>query len=460
MSSREKPHALLPATVRRMMCVLVVTACSDISSSERSIPTALVAASPVEITAIAGAPLVELPAVTVVNSRGNPVAGIDVTFTRSDWAIGPVVARSGVDGVARVLSWSAPHAAGASTINATAIGLKSVRFGLLTVAGPAASLLKVGGDQQLGYANEALSRDPAVKIADAFGNAVAGVRVNFVIDSGDGSLRTPVTSSNSDGVATAVGWTLKSIGRHVLSAVVAGLNPQVFTAVAVESPGRCGGSRQLAVGTPFRGQLTAEDCTDGGGRLFELFGMSVREDEYMFSLTSSDFDTGLEILDVYGTPIATNDNASAGSTNSVIRGLFAAGRMTAVVSAARAAGTGQFAIGYDGSSSFNGCDPVFTMRGISAERTVRSAVCPGITMPTDEFRIFLRAGEEVTVNILDRSYSAWQATMYDSSGLLVSTSKASAPYVETLTFTPPADGYYALTIVCGDTNATYLLTIR
>ena len=460
MSARQKV-VQLSATIRRMSCVLTVAACSDIASSAHSEQTAaaLIAASPVEITALAGSAVAELPAVTVVNSRKNPVAGIDVTFVSGDHA-SIVVARSGPDGVARVATWSAPHEAGASTIFANAIGLAPVRFELRTTAGPPASIRKLSGDQQLGYANESLPFDPSVRVVDAFGNAVSGVHVVFVIDSGSGSLKTSETNTNIDGIATAVAWTLNSIGRHALSAIVTGLSPQVFTAVAVESPARCGGERELAVGTTFRGQLTTEDCTDTRGRPFEFVGLSQREDEYRISLSSSDFDTALEIVDLFGTPIATNDNATVGSTDSVIRGLFAAGRMTAVVSTARPGDSGLFAVSYESSSSFNSCEAVFTMRGISAERTVRGAECPGITRPTDDYRIFLRAGKEVTVSILDRSYSAWQATMYDSTGNLVSTSRSSAAYVDTLTFIPPADGYYVLTIECSDTNGAYLLTIR
>jgi len=153
---------------------------------------------------------------------------------------------------------------------------------------------------------------------------------------------------------------------------VAGLAPQVFTAVAVESPDRCGGERQLAVASTFDGQLTALDCTGADGRLFEHLGIPLLGGEYIFSLTSSEFDAALEIVDAYGTPIAANDNANAASTNSVITGLFAAGRpMTAVVSAARAGAGGPFTIRYDTSSSFDNCDQVFTMRGISAERMVQ-----------------------------------------------------------------------------------------
>jgi len=452
------PSVLALAT---LACVLTVTACSDMASSTHSEATGLVAASPVEVSAVAGAAVVDLPAVTVVDSRGNPVAGVKVTFTSSDRATLPVVARSGVDGVARVPSWAAPHEAGASTIYANAAGLPTVRFGLLTTAGPAASLQKFSGDRQIGYANESLPIDPSVRVTDAFGNAVVGANVVFAIDSGEGSLKTPSMSTTSNGVAIAVGWTLKSIGRHAMSATVAGLNPQEFTAVAVQSPDHCGGGTELAAGTTFRGQLTADDCRYGDGRLFEFLGMAMHQAEYTFSLSSSDFDTALEILDLYGRPIAANDNANPGSTNSLIRGLFPVGQLTATVSAARAEGAGLFAIRYDDTSLFNSCDVIFTMRGISAERSVLASQCPGITVPTERFRIFLRAGEDVTVNILDHSYASWQATMYNSAGELVSTSNYAGAYVETLTFTPPADGYYNLTIVCvSDPNGDYRLTIR
>jgi hypothetical protein len=189
--------------------------------------------------------------------------------------------------------------------------------------------------------------------------------------------------------------------------------------------------------------------------------MAMRQDEYTFSLTSPDFDTALEILDLHGTPIAANDNAGPGSTNSVIRGLFTAGQVTAAVSAARVGGAGLFAIRSDNTSLFNSCDVIHTMRGITAERSVLAPQCPGIAQPNERYRIFLRAGEAVTVSILDHSYAGWQATMYNSAGELVSTSNYAGDYVETLTFTPPADGYYNLTIVClTDPNGDYRLTIR
>ena len=460
MSSRENTLAQHFATLRRVVCVLAVTACSDIGSSSRPEAAALVAASAVLITAVAGDALVDLPAVVAVDARGNVVPGINVTFTSSDHTIIPVVVRSAVDGVARVVSWSAPRAAGASTITATATGLTPVRFELTTSAGPLASIRKLSGDQQIGYTNEPLPVDPSVKVADAFGNPVAGIHVVFAIDSGDGSLNTPATESRPDGVASAAAWTLKSIGRHVLSATVAGLTPQVFTAVAVEPPTRCGGERQLPVATTLHGQLTATDCTGADGRFYQLLGIPPLGAEFTFSLTSSDFDTTLEIVDEYGTSIATNDNSSAASTNSVIRGLFASRPMTAIVSTAKAGAGGLFAIGYFYGPIADSCDPVFTVRGISIERLIEIRQCPGITTPQDNFRIFLRAGELVSVSVYDLTYSAWKATMYDSAGREVSASGYSGNYTETLTLIPPTDGYYSLNIECGDSNGRYLLTIR
>jgi len=93
------------------------------------------------------------------------------------------------------------------------------------------------GEAQVAFAGSALAVAPAVRTNDAEGRGVPGMSVTFVVISGGGSVASPTTSTDENGVARSGGWTLGPVtGPQVLVARFNGLPEVTFTATATVPP--------------------------------------------------------------------------------------------------------------------------------------------------------------------------------------------------------------------------------
>jgi len=85
--------------------------------------------------------------------------------------------------------------------------------------------------------NTAVATAPRVKVADQFGNGVAGVTVTFAVSGGGGSVTGATPTTGSDGTASAGGWTLgPTTGANTLTASATGLASVTFTATGTAVP--------------------------------------------------------------------------------------------------------------------------------------------------------------------------------------------------------------------------------
>jgi GDSL-like lipase/acylhydrolase family protein/Big-like domain-containing protein len=118
---------------------------------------------------------------------------------------------------------------GESIITATSEG-KSATAKVTVVPGPPTALAIVAGDGQTAAAGSPVATLPAVKVTDAFGNAVSGFAITFAVASGGGALTGGAAPTNSSGIATVGSWTLgTTIGPNTLTASGAGLTPASVT---------------------------------------------------------------------------------------------------------------------------------------------------------------------------------------------------------------------------------------
>jgi galactose oxidase-like protein len=134
---------------------------------------------------------------------------------------------------------------------------------------PPAALVAVAGDGQVGQINQPLSESLIVQAQDAAGQPVEGAAVAWTVDGG-GTLSKATVLSGADGRA-AVQWGLGStVGKQTATAVVAELQPVLFTATAV-----AGAPLQLVITTqPSSGaasgvplaQKPAISVEDGSGQ--------------------------------------------------------------------------------------------------------------------------------------------------------------------------------------------------
>jgi len=115
-------------------------------------------------------------------------------------------------------------------------GTGSAQFTATATAGPADSLAKVSGDNQLGTSGQPLPDSVVVRVTDAYGNAFpGGYQVAFAAATGGGTVSPSTVTTDASGRA-AVEWTLGApTGAQTLTATAAGLSkgtPATFSATA------------------------------------------------------------------------------------------------------------------------------------------------------------------------------------------------------------------------------------
>lgn len=132
--------------------------------------------------------------------------------------------------------------AGAYTLSFTAAGPLTVASGGFSVSAGAANVLSlVSGNNQSALGSAAVAAPLVAKVADTFGNPVAGVAGTWAVASGGGSLNATVSTSNAAG-EFSTGWTLGPTAgpAHSVTLTVASVttgSPLTFNAAATSALG-------------------------------------------------------------------------------------------------------------------------------------------------------------------------------------------------------------------------------
>ena len=201
----------------RLRCLAVVTtvlgmvpvACGD-SGPKFGPPQKITLVGDVQ-TAVAGSAVGVDPAVVIQDAKGTGVPGLTVTFSVASGGGSVVGGTATTDGTgtATVTSWALGTTAGANSLTATAAGVPGspVTFSAVAVAGPASTISAVGAPTS-GPAGGNID-SLVVRVADQFGNPVAGETVAFVVTAGGGSVSPSSRVTLADGRAAAR-WTLGS----------------------------------------------------------------------------------------------------------------------------------------------------------------------------------------------------------------------------------------------------------
>ncbi|MDQ3225184.1 MAG: Ig-like domain-containing protein [Chloroflexota bacterium] len=430
--------------------------------------TILAAVSPTSITTTVGSDVVDPPSVIVQDMNGNPTPGVVVTFAVTDgkgWVSGPI-ATSNSAGIARVGRWKLGYVVGTNAVTANAGTLTPVMFRATAVAGPPARINKFSGDNQIAAPGTTVALSPQVRVTDHFGNPISGIDVNFAVGDGGGSLAITGAVSDTAGIAAAGVWTLGSPGSQSIVARATSLPAAIFTAIAIQPPYPCAGTFGLAEGTMLRSQLSAQSCAGADGGVFEAFTARPTSDEaYTFNLMSTDFDTYLELRGPNGTPIASNDNVSPSTKNSMVKAFLRPGTVTLMATSTGAVASGFYSISYGkASSDVTGCEPVFIVRGVTTTpQNMSSSDCVVSTYRSeDRYRIWLKAGALIDIQVEDWSYPGRAAfDIADSTGKLIETSRALGGNLYGTSFTALADGYYLIAVFGTlDQDIAYVLSVK
>lgn len=307
---------------------------------------------------------------------------------------------------------------------------------------------------------------PSVIVRDEAGDPLAGVAVVFTVTGGDGALTGATVTTASTGVATVSSWTLgQTASTNSVDATVNGLPPVRFTANAGNP---CQVTPTHSVGTPSQGKLSLADCEVSDGSFVDFYRVTIPTTAmYQFNQNSSAFDSYLLLLTTTYHVIAQNDNLDNTSHNSMVRVILPPGDFLVGANSLN----GQEVGAYDLSSvslaqqQVTNCEDMFTVSGITTAQTLQTTDCNQTGFYSDDFIIFLNAGQTITVTMTSSAIDPY-LELYALQGspiLVVSNDDADATTKNSsITYTATSLGYYfvkARTTTAGTTGA-YTLTVQ
>lgn len=179
----------------------------------------------------AGQPLPEILAV-LVDRHGLGVPGVAVAFqvVEGGGTVAPVMVTTGSAGEVRT-TWTLSAAPGPQRLRASAPGVANAELRARSVAGPVATIHKLGGDGQTGTVGTTLPIPLSVRVIDPVGNPIPNVAVAWWRN---GVSVAPGSVTDAEGVATTQ-WTLgPEPGPQTVHAIAGkGVRSEDFTAEAV-----------------------------------------------------------------------------------------------------------------------------------------------------------------------------------------------------------------------------------
>jgi hypothetical protein len=257
-TGRAATQRILGGSAGRYATVARVQAGIDIHATFSSIAVGgtsgrvLALATQPSATAVAGSAFTRQPVLQIQDADGRPVGqdGVAVVAAVASGGgrLGGTTTRmTDAGGRATFTDLSIGGATGTHTLIFAASGIASVTSGTIEVAGggggggggQATTIAIRAGDGQTARAGSDVAVRPSVIVTDGAGQPVQGVAVTFVVTSGGGYVSGGSRTSGSNGVASAVAWTLgRTPGTNTLRASAAGITRSVtFTATGLSSSG-------------------------------------------------------------------------------------------------------------------------------------------------------------------------------------------------------------------------------
>lgn len=197
------------------LVLATLVGCATPSGADRDETVASLHAGTAQTTtANSGVPI--RPAV-MVTSRGEPVAGVTVTFrvTAGGGSVQGATQVTGSDGIARVDGWTL-GAVGPQALEAMigdVLG-SPVIFVATAIHAVPALLNPLRGNGTTGTVGLPVSETPMLRLTDASGRPVAGIPVSWSITAGGGGFRYADNVTDADGRAGLIKWILGTTAGH------------------------------------------------------------------------------------------------------------------------------------------------------------------------------------------------------------------------------------------------------
>jgi hypothetical protein len=227
---------------------VALTSCGD-GMEPVGPPAALEAIAGNGQTGTVGEPLAAPIRVSVVDSDGRGVEGVEVVFALdAGGSLAPagfalwadmfpaeeagLVDTTNSDGEAAVI-WVLGPEVGSQTLQASVEGIEPIDFAATAEPGPPAALLIIGGDGQLDLPGAALSDQFTLRVVDQFGNALADEALDWEVSAGGGNLAAASSTTDESGEASASLTLGPGIGFNTVAASHDEAGSIEFTALAL-----------------------------------------------------------------------------------------------------------------------------------------------------------------------------------------------------------------------------------
>jgi hypothetical protein len=179
--------------------------------------------------------------IKVVTESQQPAAGLEVSFELADPAAGivsPPTATTNTEGEA-VTYWKLGTLPGSYTATARLVGAegddKITEFSATAKPGAPDTLSAQTPLGQPGRRSQPVATPPQVRVVDRFGNPVPDVSVAWQVTAGQGTVSSPMTTTDALGVASTE-WTMGNLrGVQKLTAAIESAHgsPITFTATVL-----------------------------------------------------------------------------------------------------------------------------------------------------------------------------------------------------------------------------------
>ncbi|MEO8448882.1 MAG: Ig-like domain-containing protein [Gemmatimonadota bacterium] len=200
-------------------------------------PSSLAIASGNSQTGTVGTTLAQPLQALVRGGNNVPLAGATVLFrSLSGGSVTTATATTNAQGIAQTGA-TLGTLAGPQSFEASVVGLTPVTFGAIAQPASAAAVTYVSGGGQIGAAGLALPGPLTARVTDGFGNPVPGMKVNWSVAVGTGSLASS-TNTNAVGITTNAFTLGGGLGRQTAAASISAApnTPALFTEIAQSGP--------------------------------------------------------------------------------------------------------------------------------------------------------------------------------------------------------------------------------
>jgi hypothetical protein len=289
---------------------------------------------------------------------------------------------------------------------------------------------------QTAVAGTPVATAPSVRVLDQDGAAMQGVTVTFTASSG-GSVASPTATTDAAGNATAGSWTLgAALGTQTVTATVASLTPVQFSATATDP---CDNNVTYTLGSTASASLATADCRLNTGEYIYSVNLPTAQ-AVAFNMSSTTFDTWLEMYDAGGNIVAINDDAGAGTANSSVRIFAPSGNYFLAATSFSASVTGAYQLTSSGLAGNVNCDEYWVVPGVSIAGTLTATDCDFDGYMADDYLVVLRPGQTLSVRLESAAFDAYLALYNDDLDVVASNDDGAGGTNSLMTYTYTGTG--------------------